>query len=125
MHLSVQLITFLLLITLSSQRCRGRPLNLSDHQPLLSNFRCTLHPLDDLTRNGSAVNEKQPKPNWGKLRMKYDKYMVSVEEHLSSLPLPDPKELVQKPELIDAYLDHIAGILQSTTLAKIPVKKFH
>ena len=57
--------------------------------------------------------------------MKYDKYMVSVEEHLSSLPLPDPKELVQKPELIDAYLDHIAGILQSTTLAKIPVKKFH
>lgn len=52
-------------------------------------------------------------------------YTVSVEEHLSSLPLPDPKELVQKPELIDAHLDHITSILQSTAQAKIPVKKFH
>ena len=43
------------------------PLNLSDHQPLLSNFKCNLQLLlqDSAAKQGSDASDKQPKPNWG------------------------------------------------------------
>ena len=99
------------------------PLNLSDHQFLLSDYSCHLQSVagpDDHTTN------KQPRPNWSKLTKDdiFDKYTTQVNTQLASLHLPNPDEFAIQPDLINTHLDAIADILHSTALANIPVKSF-
>lgn len=97
------------------------PLNLSDHQPLFSNFRCNVKQLDTAANHGFDDDSRHPITK-DEIR---DKYTMHVEAQLSSVSVPDLKELVCHPELINKHLELIARILQSSATANIPIKKFH
>ena len=101
-------------------------LNMSDHFPILSNFKVCLTAPGGGPCTHSGSNKELPRPNWDKLTSSEiaNLYTAPLEEAIRTLPLRGLDDFVSNPTLIDEHLKALTDSMRKVASDLLPHKRF-